>query len=238
MDTPLPEGFSDRFRAAFPTIDTTRFAAATLHEAAGRIGALPARLRPAFPAARIFGPAVPVLCPVGDNLWLHRAVAQAEPASVLVVQTTGDEEFGYWGEILSEAAKARQLGGLVIDGGVRDVQALEAVGFPVFASAVCIKGTVKDPTSTGSIGDPIRLGGARVARGDLVVGDSDGVVCIPLEQVSKVMGAAKDREDAEAAIIAAIRSGATTMDLYSLPVEPAIQSPSNITPFAARKDAR
>ena len=194
-----------------------RFSAATVHEAAGRIGALPARLRPAYSAARVYGPAFPVLCPVGDNLWLHRAVAQASPGEVLVVQTTADDDYGYWGEILSEAARARGLGGLVLDGGVRDVEALAGVGFPVFSSSICINGTIKDPDGPGSLGGPIRLGEIRIERGDIIVGDIDGVAAIPRHRWPEVLNASREREDKEARIIAEIRSGASTIDLYSLP---------------------
>ena len=197
-------------------------ASATLHEAAGRTGALPARLRPAYRDAYLAAPAFPVLCPVGDNLWLHRAVATARPGEVLVVAVTGAdssdaEEFGYWGEILSEAAAARGLAGLVIDGGVRDVRALKQVGLPVFSSSICIRGTIKDPDAPGSLGEPIVFGDVRVNRGDLVVADADGVVVIPADDRAAVLAAGREREAKEEAIIQRIRAGATTLDLYSLP---------------------
>ncbi|QSE86634.1 4-carboxy-4-hydroxy-2-oxoadipate aldolase/oxaloacetate decarboxylase [Rhodococcus koreensis] len=206
---------ADRPLAAATAV-ADRFSAATVHEAAGRVGALPARLRPAY-AAAVYGPAFPVLCPGGDNLWLHRAVAEAAPGDVLVVQTTSTDEYGYWGEILSEAARARGLSGLVLDGGVRDLGALERVGFPVFSSSICIKGTVKDPDGSGRLGGPIRIGDVRIERGDLIVGDEDGVVVIPQHRWPEVLESSREREDKEARIIAEIRSGASTLDLYSLP---------------------
>ncbi|MGW5151503.1 4-carboxy-4-hydroxy-2-oxoadipate aldolase/oxaloacetate decarboxylase [Rhodococcus koreensis] len=206
---------ADRLSAATAVSD--RFSAATVHEAAGRVGALPARLRPAYSAATVHGPAFPVLCPGGDNLWLHRAVAEADPGDVLVVQTTSADEYGYWGEILSEAARARGLSGLVIDGGVRDLGALDRVGFPVFSSSICIKGTVKDPDGPGRLGGPIRIGDVRIERGDLIVGDEDGVVAIPRQRWPEVLESSREREDKESKVIAKIRSGASTLDLYSLP---------------------
>ena len=207
---------ADRPLAAATAV-SDRFSAATVHEAAGRVGALPARLRPVYSAAVVYGPAFPVLCPGGDNLWLHRAVAEADPGDVLVVQTASTGEYGYWGEILSEAARARGLSGLVIDGGVRDLGALERVGFPVFSSSICIKGTVKDPDGSGRLGGPIRIGDVRIERGDLIVGDEDGVVAIPKRRWPEVLESARAREDKEVRIIAEIRSGASTLDLYSLP---------------------
>jgi len=195
------------------------FGTATLHEAAGRSGALPARLRPVFPEARLAGPALPVLVPVGDNLWIHRALYQAEPGAVLVVAATAADEFGYWGEILSEAALARRLGGLVIDGGVRDTVELRRVGFPVFSAAVCIKGTLKDAAGPGAIGRPVSLGGVRVAPGDLIVGDADGVVCLPADRVDEVLAASQARLDKEADVIKRLRAGETSLDIYGLPTE-------------------
>lgn len=193
------------------------FGSATLHEAGGRIGALPGRLRPAFPGARLAGRALPVLAPVGDNLWIQRAIYAAEPGDVLVVATTAPEEYGYWGEILSEAAKARGLSGLVIDGGVRDTVELGAVGFPVFSSTICIRGTLKDPASPGVIGQPVTLGGIAVAKGDLVVGDADGVVAVPAGRVDEVLAASEARVAKEADIITQLRAGASSLDLYALP---------------------
>lgn len=193
------------------------YGAATLHEAGDRIGALPARLRAAFPGARLAGNALPVLAPVGDNLWIQRAIYEAEPGDVLVVATTAPDEYGYWGEILSEAAKARGLAGLIIDGGVRDTVELATVGFPVFSATVCIRGTLKDPASPGVIGQPITFGGVAVSRGDLVVGDADGVVVIPADRVDEVLAASEARVAKETDIIAQLRAGASSLDLYALP---------------------
>jgi 4-hydroxy-4-methyl-2-oxoglutarate aldolase len=192
------------------------FGSATVHEAAGRIGVLPTRLRPAFAGAALAGRAFPVYCPVGDNLWIHWAVYQADPGDVLVVVTSAPDEYGYWGEILSEAAVARGLAGLVIDGGVRDTARLGQVGFPVFSSAVCMRGTVKDPQGQGVTGEPVTLGDVTVNRGDLVVGDSDGVVAIPEHLAGEVLASAAVREAKERDVIAQLRAGKTTLELYNL----------------------
>jgi 4-hydroxy-4-methyl-2-oxoglutarate aldolase len=194
----------------------SEFDAATLHESAGRIGALPARLKPAYAGARIIGRALPVLSPVGDNLWIQRAIYEAAPGDVLVVATTAADEYGYWGEILSEAAAARGLAGLVIDGGVRDTAELVKVGFPVFSSTVCIRGTLKDPSSPGAVGAPVRLGDVVVRRGDLILADSDGVVSIPESRVDDVLAAAAERVAKEADIITQLRQGKTSLELYNL----------------------
>lgn len=194
--------------------EANRLGAATLHEAAGRIGALSAAIKPVAPMMRIAGPAFTVHVPAGDNLWIHRAVYAAAPGDVLVVSTSGGIEWGYWGDILNEAALARHLGGLVIDGGVRDVAGLAAMAFPVFSNGICLRGTIKGFAATAWLRQPIRIGEVVVADGDLVVGDGDGVVVLPAASVADAIAAGIRREADEAEKLARIRAGETTLDLY------------------------
>jgi 4-hydroxy-4-methyl-2-oxoglutarate aldolase len=189
---------------------------ATLHEASGRLGALPSAIKPSAPGMRLRGPAVTVSCPPGDNLRIHHAIYQAEGGAVLVAEVGDDAEYGYWGEILTVAAQARQLGGLVIDGGVRDSDRLAALGFPVFSRGVCIRGTSKDPAG-GSINQPIQLGYVTVEPGDLVVGDADGVVVVSRQQVPHVLAASARREADEASKMQRLRQGERTIDIFKLP---------------------
>jgi 4-hydroxy-4-methyl-2-oxoglutarate aldolase len=193
-----------------------RFPSATLHEAAGRTGDLPAAIKPIHPDFRLCGPAYPVSCPPGSNLQIHHAVQAAAPGDVLVVDVQGGLEWGYWGEILSEAARAAQLGGLVINGSVRDRRETVEVGFPIFATGLCIRGTDKNPAG-GTIGLPIQVGRTAVAHGDLVVGDIDGVVVLPAADAARVLELAAEREAKERTIIAAIRRGESTVALYHFP---------------------
>jgi 4-hydroxy-4-methyl-2-oxoglutarate aldolase len=187
---------------------------ATLHEAGGKIGALPSALRPIAPGMRVCGAALTVHSPGGDNLWLHRALDVARPGDVMVVYASGVHEHGYWGEIMATMAQARGLAGLVIDGGVRDAALLAEMGFPVFARGLCIRGTGKDFGATGWINHPIRLGEVTVDGGDLIVGDADGVVAIPRAQAAEVIEKSVRREADEAAILARLRAGESTLDVY------------------------
>ncbi|TDB91096.1 RraA family protein [Actinomadura sp. KC216] len=191
--------------------------AASIHEAGGGIGALPGRLRPVTPRMRVHGPAYPVRCPGGDNLWLHRAIAAAPPGSVMVAETGGLTEFGYWGEIMTRAARAKGLAGLVIDGGVRDTAVLASLDFPVFSSGARIRGTGKDPARGGALAVPVVLGDVLVRPGDLVVGDADGVVIVPADAAVEAVEAARRRDLDEAAIIERLEAGETTLDIYGLP---------------------
>jgi 4-hydroxy-4-methyl-2-oxoglutarate aldolase len=188
--------------------------AATLHEAAGRIGALPSAIKPVSPDMRIAGPAFTVHIPPGDNLWIHHALYAAAPGDVLVVSTSGGVEWGYWGDILNSAAIARGLGGLIIDGGVRDSAALVDMPFPVFSNGICIRGTIKGYEARSWLRRPIQIGDVVIAQGDLVVGDRDGVVAIPADMVADTLLAGNAREADETAKIAKIQAGERTVDLY------------------------
>jgi 4-hydroxy-4-methyl-2-oxoglutarate aldolase len=191
---------------------------ATIYEASGLDCYLPATLRPVWAGAGVVGTALPVRAAAGDNLPLHLALEQATDGEVLVVDA-GATPHGYWGEVLTVAAQQRGLLGLVIDGGVRDTAQLERLGFPVWSSWVALRGTRKD--DAGTVGEPLILGVAPVSRGDLVVGDADGVVVVPADRVPGVLSAARGRAAKEAAYLDRLRGGETTMAVYgfSRPVQ-------------------
>jgi 4-hydroxy-4-methyl-2-oxoglutarate aldolase len=190
--------------------------AATLGESGAR--GMPSRIRPAWPGATVAAPAYPVRCTPGDNLAIHVAVAQAPAGSVLVVDVGMVPDRGYWGEVLTTGALARGLAGLVIDGGVRDVGALEALGFPVFSATIALPGATK--SGRGAVGKPTTVAGVPVVAGDWVVGDVDGVVVVPSGELDATVTAGRKRATAEAGYFTALRSGSTTIDLLSLDVSP------------------
>jgi len=187
---------------------------ATLHEAAGKIGALPSGIKPIAHGMHLEGPAFTVSSPPANNLWLHKAIAVASAGDVLVVEVGGHYEAGYWGEIMTVAAQARGVVGLVIDGCVRDVEQIVALGFPVCARGLCIRGTGKATTPPGSLNEAIRIGDVTIAPGDLIVGDGDGVVAIPSGRVEEVLEKSRQRLDNEAAVMERLRRGETTLDIY------------------------
>lgn len=185
---------------------------ATLGESGGK--AAHRRLRPAWPGAAIAAPAYPVGCTPGDNLAVHVAVTKAPRGSVLVVDVGQVADRGYWGEVLTTAAEAAGLAGLVLDGGVRDVAALAAHGFPVFSSTIALTGATKD--KPGTVGLPVRVGGVEVAAGDWVVADVDGVTFVAGAALEDVLDSGRYREAKEAGFFDALRSGSTTVDLLGL----------------------
>jgi 4-hydroxy-4-methyl-2-oxoglutarate aldolase len=187
---------------------------ATLGESGART--MHPRIRPIWPGAALAAPAIPVGCTPGDNLAIHAAVAAATSGHALVVDVGQIAERGYWGEVLTTGAQARGVVGLVIDGGVRDVSALEAHRFPVFASMTALPGATKE--HPGSVGLPIQVGGVSVAPGDWVVGDADGVVIVPGDSLDHVLEAGRARAEKEAGFFEALRGGATTVELLGLDV--------------------
>jgi 4-hydroxy-4-methyl-2-oxoglutarate aldolase len=204
-----PPRVADELIALARTLPT-----ATLHEAGGKVGALPSALKPVAPGMSFAGAALTVQSPPGDNLWLHRALDIARPGDVLVVHVGGAYEHGYWGEIMATMAQARGVAALVIDGGVRDGALLAQMAFPVFSRGLCIRGTGKDFGAVGWINHPVRLGEITVHAGDLVVGDGDGVVVVPQSRAAEVLEKSVRREADEAAILQRLRDGASTLDVY------------------------
>ena len=190
------------------------FGSATLHEAAGKIGALPAAIKPVAPGMTVCGPAFPVRTLPGDNLWIHVALAEAPAGAVIVTDVGGDYEWGYFGEVMATSALASKLGGLVINGCVRDGALLAEMGFPVFARGLAIRGTGKGFDGNGARNVPVLVGDVTVHPGDLVVGDTDGVVVIPKDRITEVVAASKDREDKERATMERLRKGEFGLDIY------------------------
>lgn len=173
------------------------------------------RLRPAWLGADVAGPAITAKCGKGDNLAIHVAVAENEIiGAVLVVDATNPPEFGYWGEVLTTAAEANDIAGLVIDGGVRDVAALEAHDFPVFSALIALTGAQKK--KGGTVGKVISVGGVEVAPGDWIVADVDGVVVIAAPDLEAVIEAGQARYDNEVRLFAELKDGRTTMELLGL----------------------
>lgn len=226
-DLESSDGIGNMTDYSSETLDRARkLGAATLHEAGGRIGALPSFIKPVTDDMVLCGPAFTVHCPPLSNLQIHHALYQARPGDILVVHVSGGTEAGYWGDILNEAAIARGLGGLVIDGGVRDTAGLAKMSFPVFSNGVCIRGTGKDYEAVAWLQEAVRIGEVVIRSGDLVMGDRDGVVIVPADQVDAIVKAGESREADEARKIELIREGARTLDLYGF----AGEAPTEIMP--------
>jgi regulator of RNase E activity RraA len=133
----------------------------------------------------VCGPALTVRSRPGDNLMVHKAMELAQPGDVVVVNTGENLTTAVFGELMCRTAMAARVGGIVVDGAIRDVEAIRALGFPAHSRAVSIGSCDKD--GPGEINVPIACGGTVVMPGDIVVGDCDGVAVVPREEAAQVL---------------------------------------------------
>lgn len=181
-----------------------QFASSILADVAGRRGALHGRIAPLSPSMRFAGPALTVEVRPGDNLMIHAALALAQPGDVILVDGKGDLSSALMGEIMSQQAAALGVAAVVIDGAVRDSEAIRELGFPMFAAGLNPNGPTK--SVAGRLNHPISIGGVTVHPGDLVVGDADGVTVIEREKAAAMLPLAAEKVAAESKRIADIRS--------------------------------
>ncbi len=202
-------GFQIAKRARRVDAETTsKFRAlpvANISDSMSRMTAGGARLRPMHGGGALAGPALTVKTRPGDNLMIHKALDIAEPGDVIVVDGGGDLTNALIGEMMVAHAQKRGIAGMVLNGSIRDYDAIQAGTFPVFAAGVTHRGPYKD--GPGEINVAIAIDGMVIEPGDLVVGDGDGFLCIPFAQTEDVYKAAKAKNDAENKQITAIREG-------------------------------
>jgi RraA family protein len=168
---------------------------ANVSDSMNRMTAGGAPLRPMHRSRVLAGPAVTVKCRPGDNLMLHYALDMAQPGDVIVVDAGGDLTNAITGELMVAYAIKKRLGGFVINGAIRDAATIAAGDFPVFAAGVTHRGPYKD--GPGEINVPIAINGMVVEPGDMIVGDEDGLLCIPFDDVDSVLKKASAKHAAE-----------------------------------------
>jgi 4-hydroxy-4-methyl-2-oxoglutarate aldolase len=200
-----PKELMDQFRG---------IGTATVHEASGRKGAVDCAIKPISRGVRLCGPAFTVQCHPGDNLMLHKAIERARPGDILVASVQGYYEAGYWGGLMATSAVARKIGGLAIDGSIRDSAEIIKMEFPIFCRGFCILGTTK--TVLGLINHPILFGGVLVHPGDLILGDDDGVVVVERMECEEVLEASIKRIEAEKTKAEKLGAGISGVELNQL----------------------
>lgn len=185
-----------------------------LHEAMGspacRQQTMASAMRPILDGVRIAGPAVTAWCPPGDNLMMHRALSLALAGDVLVV--AAPDGGAQWGDIAAYYALRLGLAGIVVDGCIRDIDALRTMRSPVWATRI-------DPSSPrkqgpGLVNAPIQCAGVRVEPGDLVVADGDGVIVVPRVDAAAIVARAVERTGREGRERAEIDAGGTPWVLH------------------------
>jgi regulator of RNase E activity RraA len=178
---------------------------ANVSDVMSRMTAGGARLRPMHAGGLLAGPALTVKTRPGDNLMVHKAIALAEPGDVVVVDAGGDLTNALIGELMLAQMVRRRLAGIVVNGAVRDSAAIRAQDFPVFAAGVTHRGPYKD--GPGEINVSVAVDGMVIEPGDLVLGDDDGLLCVPFAEVDAVHAAAAQKAAAEARQMANIEAG-------------------------------
>ena len=178
--------------------DATRFtdiSTTTLADVLGREQVMDIGIRPLWRSPRVSGPAFTVRCPAGDNLMLHAAIYRAEPGSIIVVEA-GDVDYALAGGNVCAVAQRRGVAAFVLDGVIRDLAEVCAMGFPVFA-----RGVIPIPGAKAVVtplGERIRCGGVSVDAGDIVVADEEGIVVTPGTRADQVFRDATAKLTAEA----------------------------------------
>ena len=190
-----------RIRRSFDRPDAAliaRFRAvpvANVSDCMARMTAAGPRLRPLHAGGGMAGPALTVKVRPGDNLMLHKALDMAQPGDVIVCDAGGDLTTAILGDLMLNYGRMRGIGGLVIHGAVRDIDSIRASDLPLYAAGVTHRGPYKD--GPGEINFPIAIDGMVVMPGDIVLGDADGVVCVPAGDATAVLEAAEAKQAAE-----------------------------------------
>ncbi|MDH3398544.1 MAG: methyltransferase [Acidimicrobiia bacterium] len=188
-------------------------ATANLSDAIGRVGAMEGGIR-RMCGQRMVGPAHTVLTGTGDSSSIHRALVDALPGSVVVVDAQGGTDRAVWGNVLTLAARAQGVIGAVIDGAVRDIDEIAALDFTLFARATCPAGPHKG--FRGFHGVPVQCGRVVVNPGDIIVGDADGVTVVPVAQVGTVLAEVERVVTREREWIDRIRAGESSAQILGL----------------------
>jgi regulator of RNase E activity RraA len=205
----LPEGWqivSDVPRAPDELVARFRgLGTGPVCDALGRFAAMDYQIKPLDPGMQMVGSALTLWTRPCDNIVIYRALEMAQAGDVLVIVTNGHTTNSTWGELTSLFGRERGLAGVVTDGVVRDSREIVEIGVPVFARGLTPNSPLKD--GPGQVNVPVTCGGAIVRPGDILVGDADGVVVVPLEQAEVALERVSAILAKEAAIRAEIEAG-------------------------------
>lgn len=185
---------------------------ATIHEAMGRRGAIDSAIHQLAPDMKVVGNALTVTCHSADNIMLIKAINMAQPGDVIVADMGIAPMEGPFGEVAATECVAKKIAGLVINSCIRDTAEVTALGFPVFCYGKGISGTAK--ATLGTINHPIAFGGQIVHPGDLILGDADGLVVVPYEEVEEVLKCSQNRTAKEDKVMEMLRAGESLFDIY------------------------
>ena len=191
----------------------SQIAAANISDAMANLSTMDSGIQ-ALTGSRICGPACTAVTTTGDFLPVLKALHAAQRGDVLVIDNQGNPDTALWGEITSAEAQLKGLAGIVLDGLIRDIAEIREMGFPVFA-----RGTTPRVAGRGSLGEvnvAARCGGTVVHPGDIIVGDTDGVVVVPLRKAAAVLSRAQSIVDYEEVLRRQVAEGVSQVEIYNL----------------------
>ena len=168
---------------------------ANVSDCMSRLTAGGSQIRPMHKSGQLAGPALTIKTRPGDNLMLHKAIDLAEPGDIIICDAGGDLTNSLMGELMLSHALKRGVGGFVLNGAIRDAEAFLDINLPVFAAGVSHRGPYKD--GPGEINVPIAIAGMVIEPGDLIIGDWDGVLSVPLKEVGTVLKKTEEKQAAE-----------------------------------------
>lgn len=192
-----PEGDAIRLLGKYPV--------ANIGDGYGRRAIMDTGLKPLNPALKMSGVAITIETHPADNLMIHAALKIAQKGDILVINAFGCLSNGVFGGLMTAMALRKELGGIVIDGSVRDSEELTASGLPIYSRGVSPMGGSKH--GPGQVNFPVSCGGVVVNPGDIIIGDADGIIVIPQEDAEIAAEAAQKKLEDEQKRIEAIREG-------------------------------
>lgn len=183
---------------------------ANVSDSMSRLCALGTGMRPMHRSGTLAGSALTVRTRPGDNLMLHKAIDMAKPGDVIVVDAAADMANSLMGELMLAHAIRRGVAGFVLNGALRDAEAFLERNLPTFAVGVTHRGPYR--TGPGEIGLPIAINGTVIQPGDLILGDLDGVVCVPKADAAAILAATIKKNQAENKQMAETEAGTVNRD--------------------------
>lgn len=175
--------------------ELSAFPAALIGDVRNRMGMMSAEIRCLTPGTRLAGTVLPIQVWEGDNLAIHRGLDEARLGDVLVISGNAVTNRSVFGGILAEICIHKGVRGVIVDGAVRDIEEMNDMGIAVFARGVVPAGPSKN--GPGTVGKPIACGNVVCSPGDVVIGDRDGIVVIPHQEIDETLARLPDQEDTE-----------------------------------------
>lgn len=175
--------------------EISQFPVALIGDVVQRMGMIAAAIRPRTTIRPLAGSIYPIQCREGDNLAIHRALDEVQEGDVLVINAQGDINRAVFGGLLGAGCIARGVAGVVIDGSTRDVDEFNEIGLPVYSRGVSPAGPYK--FGPGSVGAPVACGNVVCNPGDVIIGDSDGLIVLPAESLTEIIRLVKNQAEYE-----------------------------------------